>query len=156
MATGGLNLSFLFEGVHESLRYFQEFGEAARINVVGQITTVMHDVIMNRTPVDNTPRGLKKGAGGHMKERWKIDLQSLGFGATIGNPQHYGRTLEKGEYRVVGPRTQASGSGIYSRQAVGGIIKPLLDNPAILQDAIDTATGSLKSRMSRLITNRGA
>ena len=61
---------------------------------------------------------------GHFKRSWgQIDQHEGGL--TFENPVEYGSILEEGLYPGVGRRTVQAEGGIFSRQAVGGILGPM-------------------------------
>ena len=74
------------------------------------------------TPVDE----------GTLKSMW-IDTKIRG-GVSVGNVMPYAPTLEEGLYTSVGKsgKTVAFGGGIYSTQAIGGMITPMVENPDVL------------------------
>jgi hypothetical protein len=49
----------------------------------------------------------------------------------------YAHVLEYGKYKGVGPRTEAGEGGIYSKQAVGGMMRPLLDDAGMLDQILE-------------------
>ena len=151
-----ISLGFLLDGVDEGILDFDSFGEAGQVAVMGQITSIFKDALYNQTPVDTTKRGLTKSFGEHMQEQWAVTVEPTGKGATIGNPAKYAFVLERGLYPSPGPRTTASGSGVFSRQAPRGIIKPLLDDPKILDKAINDAMGAMKKQADQLFGKGGA
>ena len=124
---------------------------------MGQINTLLYDALRNRTPVDTTTtKGKRKKFGEHAQESWILDLDIAGRGATISTDCVYMPWLEEGRYLGVGPRTAMGPDGkIYSRQAVGGIIKPMLDDPKILGDALSAAIAELNQRMDRIVNREG-
>lgn len=96
-----------------------------------QIATSIRSLVRGRTPVgivddeDHTP--------GTMKGSWTI-VSHTATGFTFGSGVPYARVLEEGGYKGVGPRTVAfaggggASAGIYSRQAPGGMITPIVDD----------------------------
>lgn len=114
----------------------------------GQLLSIVKDAVINRTPVDVTSkRGKKKGFGEHLQDQWKYNLLSAGK-AEVSTDVVYGPVLEYGRYPGVGPRTVSTGTGIFSRQAAGGIIQPLLDDSSILGDAVKTAINQISQSLS--------
>jgi len=111
--------------------------------------------LQGRTPVDRTTtKGKAKAVSEHMQAQWELSAEMDGLGATFGNPAAYGPTLEEGKYPGIGPRTVAQGGGIYSRQAPGGIVKPLLDDPQVLQDNLDMVVKKLGDRLDMFLQRR--
>ena len=106
------------------LENFREFGQLLRdlpeiwdIAVQDTAKTV-RNLVIGRTPVKT----------GHLKSSWS-DIVRTGRGSfSFGTDVDYATILEEGGYRSVGPRTVATEGGIYSRQAPGGIIGPLLQD----------------------------
>jgi hypothetical protein len=79
----------------------------------------------------NTPES-NKPSRGRAKRSWgQIERHSWGY--SFENPLHYTTILEEGLYERVGPRTVEEGGQIYSRQAIGGILGPLLRDQTVLE-----------------------
>jgi len=118
----------------------------------GTMVGLVHDVIIGRTPRDDvTPRGKAKSHEEHIQASWQIEMEKLGWKASVFTDSPYGDTLEEGKYRGVGPRTQAGNGGIFSRQAVGGIIAPLINDPKELDDAFAMVVSDFNARMDRIV-----
>jgi hypothetical protein len=86
-------------------------------------------VIKQRTPVDTGAYqfGWRTSAPVVSREAISLTFQS----STRGESGYdYGRHLEEGLYPSVGPRTVGLAGGIYSKQAPGGIIGPLVEEAA--------------------------
>ena len=82
--------------------------------------------------VRNLVRGRTPFRTGAMKRSWS-PLERVSGGFTFGSDRDYAEMLEYGLYRRVGPRTVQAGDGIYSRQAPGGMIRPILDDEVTLR-----------------------
>jgi len=103
----------------------------------------VRDLVRDKTPYR---RDKKKGYGGHIQESWVTDYDPSGMGAIIGTGSRYGPVLEEGLYLGLGPRTEIGpDGGIYSSQAVGGMIAPLLADP----DGLDEAFEALMAEMGK-------
>lgn len=69
------------------------------------------------------------GRTGRLKGGWSpVQEMVTGRSLVVENPIEYAYILEEGLYKNVGPRTVAIGAGIYSTQAPGGIVGPLLED----------------------------
>jgi hypothetical protein len=65
------------------------------------------------------------------------DVEPNSGGYSFGNPLPHTQGLEIGFEKVKNPKqTVSMGGRYYSKQAPSGIIKPLLDNPEIMNQAI--------------------
>lgn len=90
----------------------------------------------------NTPRGYsgprsrtmrRDPHAGQMKQEWSaVSMVQGGF--TFDNTVPYSEVLEEGRYPGVGPRTARRGDDVYSRQAVGGILQPLIEDETLRAD----------------------
>jgi|GEM_PF-2962047 len=150
MASKGLNLSFVLDYPEELTDLNRLYGDVEEL-AVGEIISIVHDEVLNRTPRDDvTKRGKAKSQSEHIQANWSFEMETGNRGATIENPFVYGPVLEEGRYRGVGPRTKAGEGGIYSRQAPKGIIKPLIEDDSIIKDAIDMVVVKLKERLDRI------
>lgn len=88
-----------------------------------------------------TPVGIAPGSP-HLKKEWSnVEFEAGGF--SFGNPVDYGEILERGTYPRVGPRTVATDGGIYSRQAPGGILRPLLEDQAQIEAIVDLVLNTI-------------
>ncbi|MBI4962499.1 MAG: HK97 gp10 family phage protein [Desulfomonile tiedjei] len=84
---------------------------------------------------------------GALTRSWKEETTEKGF--TVGTDLPYAIVLEEGRYKGVGPRTAASGGGIYSRQAVGGIIAPLLRNDKLIDKCLDIVIEQIQKQIEQ-------
>ena len=88
------------------------------------VASLMRRLAKGRTPQDT----------GHAWESWgQIEEHSWGY--SFENPVDYTVVLEEGLYSNVGPRTVSYQGAVYSRQAPGGIITPLVEDNRV-QDRI--------------------
>lgn len=96
------------------------------------IGKTLRNLVFGRTPV-----GVRKKVGPHLKDTWSdvfsVSEDSVAFGTGAG----YATVLESGSYPGVGPRTVAHEGQIYSRQAPGGMVRPVLDDKQNLEDIVD-------------------
>jgi|ADurb_Leu_01_Slu_FD_contig_111_60659_length_1004_multi_2_in_0_out_0_3 hypothetical protein len=86
----------------------------------------------SRTPVDT----------GALKGSWSEVAMTEG-GYSFSNPLPYAGIIETGGYAREGPKTVMSGGAIYSKQAVGGILGPMIENEIILQKVTDIITKAI-------------
>ena len=100
-----------------------------------QAALTVRNLVRGRTPVG--PR--KAGAGwradphaGLAKKSW-TEVRRVSTGFSFGLDVPYANVLEYGGYTSVGPRTVAESGGIFSRQAPGGMITPVLGDPTALK-----------------------
>jgi hypothetical protein len=81
--------------------------------------------ILSGTPIDT----------GELWSGWNVESVAEGFDIT--NPVPYAYWVEIGAgWPSPGPRTIADKGGIWSRQAVGGIIAPIFEDDSWLDDAV--------------------
>jgi hypothetical protein len=115
-----IEASAQIDGIQQIMAALQDlpesFDAAAR-----QVAETMRELVVGASPYDT----------GHFKESWG-QVESHAGGFSFSNPVDYGVILEEGLYPAVGPRTVSVGGGIFSRQAPGGIIRPLLDDPSVI------------------------
>jgi hypothetical protein len=83
------------------------------------------------------PRGKGRHvASGNLWRSWKV--ASLGLGAvSVYTDVPYADVLEEGKYPGIGPRTASGPGGIYSKQAVGGILGPLLEDKELMDGMVN-------------------
>lgn len=86
-----------------------------------------------RSPVDT----------GAFKRAWTAVQRTAG-GFSFENPTSYGIVLEEGLYRSVGPRTAQSGGKVYSRQAVGGVLEPLIMDDGLVERCAAMVVAEIK------------
>jgi len=147
----GLGVTFLLENV-EGIQSFASTGQGDDALIPGQVFSLIHDAIQHRTPVGHRKvKGKSKQFGEHLQDKWVIEIDSDGRGATIGTDVIYGPVLEFGRYPGVGPRTVATAGGIFSRQAPGGMIKPLIEDPKVFDEAIKQAVATVNQRFAQAV-----
>ncbi len=89
-------------------------------NAIRDTAITLRNLAMGRSPYDT----------GALKASWG-NVEQMGGGFSFENPVGYGDILEGGLYSRVGPRTVAQGDRIYSRQAVGGILTPIVESESL-------------------------
>ena len=110
--------------------------------VIDDAATTLRNLVIGRTPVGKT---------GELKKSWSaVERTSTGF--TFGTDKEYADVLEEGGYRGVGPRTIAYAGGIFSRQAPGGIIAPLLEDEQVMDKILKRIASELVRSISRAAT----
>jgi len=115
------------------------------LEAMGDSAKTLRNIARGRTPVGIGP------TQGQLKGAWsEVGMASEGV-LGFENPIDYGYVLEGGLYPGVGPRTVAVAGGIYSRQAPGGILGPMLEDDATLGDAVETVTRQVVRELERLV-----
>jgi hypothetical protein len=105
---------------------------------VQDVAKTLRNLVIGRTPV----------LTGALKKSWStVSRTSVGF--TFGTDLDYAQILEEGLYRGVGPRTVASGSGVFSRQAPSGIIGPLLEDERMIDRVATEIVRELERQMNQ-------
>ncbi len=103
------------------------------------VATTMRNLALGRTPVKS----------GHLKRSWSpVTLTPEGF--AFGTSVSYAETLEEGGYTNVGPRTVAVEDGIYSRQAPGGILGPLVEDPEVLRRVTELVVSEIDKGLDEI------
>ena len=96
----------------------------------------VHERVRMRTPEGE--KGRRKGyILGTMVKSWEVFGEGTGS-VGVQSAVPYAGVLEWGRYKGLGPRTAASEGGIYSQQAVGGILRPLLAEAGFLDEVVET------------------
>lgn len=137
-----LDAEVRFRGEAEVRRILDGLPEAVRV-AAEDIATTLRNLVIGRTPVGIRPNAER------MKFSWS-DVERTEGGFTFGNPKDYAPVLEEGRYPGVGPRTVAASGGIFSRQAPGGIIGPLLEDQARIDQIILGVAQELERQIDRL------
>ena len=78
----------------------------------------LRDMAVHRSAVDT----------GRLKQSWTNVVQVADGTYSFYNTAPYSPILEFGLYKGVGPKTRAYGDGIYSTQALGGMVRPMMEN----------------------------
>lgn len=128
------------EGIREVMAILREMPEALD-HGMEEAAKTMKGLAEGRTPV----------ASGRAKRSWG-QVQKHRGGYSFTNPVWYTEILEEGLYPAVGPRTVAHEGGIYSRQAPGGILGPLVENDEVLLRVAET----IVDEIVRLTARAGA
>lgn len=113
-------------GVLERVRTALEAVPAAYQAGVLEAAKTLRLLFLGRTPYKS----------GHLKREWS-NVEYVAGGFSFGNPVEYADTIERGAYPHVGPRTVAVDGGIYSRQAPGGIMRPILEDPSQIEAVVN-------------------
>lgn len=98
----------------------------------------------------NTPVGIRKKKDGipRIKDTWSdvfsVSEDSVAFGTGAG----YATVLESGGYPGVGPRTVTHEGHIYSRQAPGGMVRPVLEDEKDLEDIVDDVIDRIREAVA--------
>jgi hypothetical protein len=125
------------QGVEEIRRVLLESPEVAELAIEDAATT-LRNLVIGRTPV----------LSGETKDSWsEVERTSTGF--TFGTAKEHAPILEEGGYKSVGPRTVAVGGGIFSKQAPGGIMAPILANEDIMNQIVRRISEELVRSISR-------
>ena len=110
------------ENIEDALRILKQIPEAYQ-KAGEEATDTFRTLAQGGTPV----------ATGHAKRSWgQVKKAANNVGYSFRNRIPYMGTLEMGLYPRVGPRTVAVGGKIFSIQAPGGILQPLVDDEALL------------------------
>lgn len=122
----------------------------------GEMVSAIRDLVRGRTPKDLvTKSGRAKSFGEHIQESWQIEPD--GWSATIFTDFDYGPILEEGLYPFGRPTKRTDfgpDGGLYSRQAIGGIVGPLLNEPDTISGAIDLVVEELTKRFDQELTRK--
>lgn len=112
---------------------------------IRQATETMRRLSLGRTPIGVSP------TSPHLKREWSnVEYQTGGF--SFGNPVDYSDTIEQGLYHRPGPRTVEQDGRVYSRQAPGGIIAPLMADEQTLQGVVNVVLQAIIRGLERVRT----
>ena len=118
--------------------------EEGLLNIKPAIEEAKKDIAitLRNLVIGNTPVGIRKKPSGtiRMKQSWSEPAQRGAGGLAFGSSLPYARRLEEGTYPGVGPRTIRYGKGIYSRQAPGGMVGPVLDSNELVEKITESVT----------------
>lgn len=138
-----VNIKATEEGIKQAIAALQVIFTDFEAGVGEVIAPALRSAVEERTPV-----GVRAYAPGHpglAKASWgQIEKTSGGF--TFGNPVEYVEVLEKGLYSAVGKRTVSVGGGVFSQQAQGGIVKPLIEDEAFMTDLVNRLIAKLEKK----------
>jgi len=127
---------FRVDGIDEAVRVLASVPKAVKA-AIGDAATTLRNLALGRTPY----------LTGHLKRGWGA-VRPTEKGFSFSNPVEYATILEEGLYPSVGPRTISVAGGIYSRQAPGGMLTPLLENEEILNRVLDVVVRSILEGMT--------
>jgi len=132
-----IKLTLEGQDFREALKRLEAWPEAVEAGL-DKVANEIRDRVIDRTPVDSTgtPGGTLKAGWGEVEKNggWG-QMGQHESGRAFANPVDYGEILEDGLYPGVGPRTVKTEGGIYSKQAPGGIMGPIVGDTNI-QDYI--------------------
>lgn len=118
----------LFERANEYPKFLQE--------TVQRLAEKLREFAVERTPIgEKYVKGIGWSKSGHMKESWSSVTQD-GDTFSFQNTVPYASIVDRGGYPGISPRhnppkTAYGPDGkIYSSQAIGGIIRPIIDGTA--------------------------
>lgn len=132
------DVAAIVERIVSVLAAYPEAGEAATEDVA----KAFHRLALGRTPQSES----SSGHSGRLWRSWS-DVEQVQGGFAFGTPVAYSTMLEEGLYAGVGPRTVAAGGGIYSRQAPGGILGPLLEDGRATEDVLNLIVEKILERL---------
>jgi hypothetical protein len=132
------------EGMENARRLFEAENLPGLEVAIRDAAITLKNLVMGRSPVGIGP------TSGTFKSGWGnvLPVQSGGISYAVENPVDYGIILEEGLYHQVGPRTMMHGGQIYSRQAVGGVMAPLIEDEAIVQRVLDQIVARIQQEMA--------
>jgi hypothetical protein len=134
-----MQVSITQQGRDEVQRFFREVPDALRA-AVGDIALTLKNLARGRSPYKT----------GFFKRSWSDVTPLLAGGYSFENPAGYGDILEEGLYPRVGPRTVAHEGRIYSRQAIGGILGPMIEDETL----VDRITDRVIEEFNRIAENQ--
>lgn len=123
---------------------------AASFDVLSRLETVLPQAVklglfdFMRTTLGEVQRHTPHWTGA-LQRSWTEETTERGF--LIGTDLPYAIVLEEGRYPRPGPRTIASGGKVFSRQAVGGIIKPIYDDQKLIDKCLDFVIEQIKKQI---------
>lgn len=135
-----LDLNFQIDGLKELQKLLGEVPESV-LDSVRDFAIAFRNLVRGRTPY----------VSGHAKQSWS-DVEYTSGGFTFGSDAPHIRVLEEGLYKTLGPRTIDVGGDIYSRQAPGGIVGPLIEDEETIAGLLDLVVQEIK----RVSANVGA
>lgn len=95
-------------------------------DVAQDVAVTVRRLVQGRTPVKS----------GTMKRSWSpVQAETSGFSFSSNVP--YASVLEDGLYPSVGPRTVSYEGGVYSKQAPGGMISPVINDDKVMQQVVN-------------------
>jgi hypothetical protein len=163
-----IGFSFDLGGLPQAMVVFQTILEQALPEVVYDVAIKIKDNLQGKTPVSSkggsTDKDDKKQDVYHMKDHWSniftpYDSASgsvLRTEVVFENPTHYGPMLEFGlypsEWIHPGGKLVAVAGGVFSTQAPGGILTPLIQDETL----DELARNSLQTLLDQLVGMAGS
>lgn len=97
----------------------------------------------------NTPIGITRTSG-NLNRGWS-NIKKVKGGFSFQNRTPYAEVLELGKYKGIGPRTE-SGSrkgrfGIFSQQAGGGILQPIVEDQVFVNDLVNFVANEMLKQL---------
>lgn len=139
-----VELNIEAQGVRGIDAILSDLGPAAQTGL-RDLALTLRRLVKGGTPVGIGP------TKGELKASWtEVEKTSTGF--TFGTDKEYSEVVEEGKYTNVGPRTMKFQGGIYSRQAPGGMIAPVISDEAVINKALKNITTSLIREMRSATT----
>ncbi len=124
------------ERLEKALGTLPEFAQQG----MKDVATTLRNLVRGRTPFDS----------GELKRSWSaVEQTTTGF--TFGTDKDYATILEEGRYKSVGPRTVDVSGKIFSRQAPGGIIGPIVEDDAVLRKVAQTVANEIAIQLERAV-----
>lgn len=115
------------------------------LKVAEATINIVRGLVIERTPVGDPKTDWHYG---QLKASWStIQKTEGGFSFSTGIP--YAVILEKGLYKNVGPRTVAAADGIFSSQAPGGIVTPIVTDPKLMAYIVNSIVSKLVARAGK-------
>jgi len=117
------------ERIQDIVKILEKYPDAVRLGLE-DATVSLRNLVQGATPVGIGP------TEGEMKGSWSTVTYEAG-GFSFGSDKPYAEVLEEGLYPGVGPRTVKTGEGIFSRQAPGGMVAPLIEDDTVVDRLLE-------------------
>jgi len=111
----------------------------------------MKEELVTRTPIGI--RSTPSRGPGNLREGWS-DLKKIAGGFSFENPVVYAGVVEEGKYPGVGPRTVEQNGQIYSFQAAGGIVQPMIIDESFINQLSNLIEKSVERQMKKLFRGK--
>jgi hypothetical protein len=140
-----MNTEVTFRGDKEVLGQLEGIPDAMS-RVMEDVAISLRNLVQGRTPVG------EKGVDPHreqLKRSWsevQAGAEAYSFSFSTGVP--YAVIIEEGKYKGVGPRTVATGEGIFSRQAPRGMLRPIMEDKALVQRILSQILESIRGQVT--------
>jgi len=110
---------------------------AAAQSALQDVAETLRRLALGRTPY----------ATGELYRSWSsVTREEGGFSFSTDVP--YAEVLERGLYPGVGPRTVEVEGGIFSRQAPGGILTPIVEDDEVIRKVVDLIVEVIEREVS--------